>query len=284
MFGFGSSTMGFFLGTMGLLFGLPLRLLLGTTGLLFRLALGLLLCTLHFGLLLTTYGFFRLSLRLLLRAALCFLLGTHLLLFSGTACNFLLLTLHGGGLSLLANTFGFRSGGLFAGHAFCRGTLLLGRHLMLLHCGGLGLSARFFSLGGSLLGRHALLCSQDLHAVFFHFGIRSRQLSGPFLCHGALLQFQLLALLHCGGMRLFPGSMHVSFFSFGKCSGGPLLGCHFFCCDWLLCNAGFCRRLRLDCWWGSHHGRFGPFRLTDCHSCGSRRFSDLALMRHVPRV
>jgi hypothetical protein len=256
------------LSASGGFFSLPLghflrplcNLLLGTH-LLFSGTAGLLLSTLHFGLLLTTCGFFRLALRHLLCAALRFLLSTHLLLFSGTAClllglalgplfggmacDFLLLVPHGSGFSLLPDAIGFRGRCLFGGQAFSRGTLLLGCHLLLLlHDGSFGLLACFFSFGGGLPGRHALLLggqrllllssSCGLHAAFFRFGIRCSLFSGPFLCHGMLLQFQLLALLHCGGMGLFPGSMHVSSFSFGGCSGGHLFGRHFFSCHLLL--------------------------------------------------
>ncbi|MDI1312349.1 hypothetical protein, partial [Prosthecobacter sp.] len=115
------------------------------------------------------------------------LLGLHLLLFSGTACDFLLLTLHGSGLSL-PDAFSFRSGGLFGSHALRRGTLLLGCHLLLL-LGSSGLLARFFSLSGGLVSGHALLLGRQrlllrsggsLHAAFFRFSIRCGLFSSSF--------------------------------------------------------------------------------------------------------
>ena len=303
-FGLLLAACGFFSLTLGHLLRTLCGFLLGTC---------LLLSTLHFSLLLKTCGLFSLSLRHLLGTALCFLLGTHLLLFSGTACDFLLLALHGSGFSLLPDAFGFRSSGLFGGHAFSGGTLLLGRQLLLLlhggsfgllacffsldgslvsshalllggnllfllhrgsfgllaylfslggslvsghalllgrqlllllHDGSFGLLACFFSLGGSLVSGHALLLGGEsllllssggcLHAVFFRFGIRSGLFSGPFSCHATFLHPLLLALLHGGGTGLFPGSVHLSSFSFGGCSGGRLIGCHFLHCHWLL--------------------------------------------------
>ncbi len=275
----------------GLLFSLalghflrPLRcLLLGAHLLLFSGAAGLLLRALHFSLLLTTHLLFRLALSHFLRPLRSFLLGTHLLLFSGTACDFLLLALlHGYSFSLLANAFSFDDGSLFSSHALSRGTLLLGGHVLLLLRSG-GLLARFFSLGGSLFSDHALLLgglrlllrSGGLHSVFFRFGIRCSLLSSPFFCHASFLQTLLLALLHGCGTGLLPVSTHLNSLSFGRCSGGHLVSRHFLCGNWLLCSAGVSRRLWHDCGWSGHHGRGGPFRLTDWHDCGSRRFSGL---------
>ena len=334
---FGSGTLGFFLRTAGLLFGLalghflsPLRCLLlsahlllfgGTTCLLLRTlhlslllaacrffsltlshllstafgfllrthllffsgAACLLLRTLHFSLLLAACLLLRLALRHLLSAAFGFLLGAHLLFFSSTTCGLLLLALHGCGFSLLPGAFGFRSGGLFGGHAFSSGALLLGCHLLLLlRCrlltsffslgGGLvgshafsggalllrcRLLTSFFSLGGGLVGSHALLLGGQrlllrcggLHAAFFRFSVRSGLFSGPFFSHATFLHLLLLALLHAG-MALFPSGTKVSFLSFGGCVGGSLLSRHFFCCRRLLRSAGFSRGLWQGGWCG----------------------------------
>ena len=306
---FGSGTLGFFLRTAGLLFGLalghflsPLRCLLlsahlllfgGTTCLLLRTlhlslllaacrffsltlshllstafgfllrthllffsgAACLLLRTLHFSLLLAACLLLRLALRHLLSAAFGFLLGAHLLFFSSTTCGLLLLALHGCGFSLLPGAFGFRSGGLFGGHAFSSGALLLGCHLLLLlRC---RLLTSFFSLGGGLVGSHALLLGGQrlllrcggLHAAFFRFSVRSGLFSGPFFSHATFLHLLLLALLHAG-MALFPSGTKVSFLSFGGCVGGSLLSRHFFCCRRLLRSAGFSRGLWQGGWCG----------------------------------
>ena len=214
----------------------PFGFLLGAHLLLFSRTARLLLRTLHFRLLLAADLLFGLTLgRHFLSAAFGFLLRLHLLLFSGAAGGFLLLALlHGRSFRLLTNALGLRCGGLFGSHALSRGTLLLRCHLLLLlGRRRSGLLPCFFSLGGGLVGHHALLLgsqrlllrSDGLHAALFRFGIRSGLFSGPFLCLPMLLPFLLLALLHGGRMAPFPASVHASFFSFGS---------HFLCGCWRL--------------------------------------------------
>jgi hypothetical protein len=281
--------------TTSLLFSLALghflrplcSFLLGTHLLLFGGTAGLLLRTLHFRLLLAAGLLFGLALgRHFLSTAFGFLLRLHLLLLSGTAGGFLLLTLlHGCGFSLLANPFCFCGSGLFGSHAFSRGTLLLRCHLLLLlSCCRSGLLPCFFSLGGGLVGGHALLLggqclllrSGGLHAVLFRFGIRCGLFSGPFFCHATFLQPLLLALLHGSGSGLFPCCVHLSFFRFGG-SGGHLIGSHLLCGHRLLRNNGVSRLLRHDGWWSNHHSGWGPFRLADRHHRGGQRFRGLVL-------
>ena len=243
-----SLTLGYFLS--------PLRsLLLGTHLLLFGGTTRLLLSALGFSLLLTACLLFCLALhRHFLRAAYRFLLGAHLLFFCGSAGGLLLLALHGGGFSQLPDAICFRSGDFFNSHAFSGSSaLLLGGHLLLLlRSGSGGLLACPLSLGGGLVGGHALLlgglhrlhrllrCS-GLHAALFRFGACCRLLSGPFFCHGSFLHCLLLALLHGGAMGLLPGSLHASSFSLGGGSGSPWLS----------------RQLWHDCRWSSHDGRWG---------------------------
>ena len=200
------------------------RLLLGAHLLFFGGTACLFLRALHLSLLLAACLFLSLALCHLLRAAFGFLLRLHLLLFNGTAGGFLLLALlHGCGFSLLADALGLRCGGLVGRHALSRGTLLLHCHLLLLGGCRSGLLACFFSLGGGLVGRHALLLgrhrlllrSGGLHTALFRFGIHRGLFSSFFLCQPTFLHLLLLALLHGGRMGLFPASMHLSSFSLG---------------------------------------------------------------------
>ncbi|MDB6003154.1 MAG: hypothetical protein JWR15_141 [Prosthecobacter sp.] len=294
-----------FLLTTCLLLSLPLRHFLSSLLSAHLLLTGLFLGTLHFSFLLTTCLLFSgLALGHLLSGSLrSFLLGTHLLLFSGPT-RFVLLALHGGGFSLcLLSACGFRCG-LFIGHPFSRSTLLLhcqillllrrsgllgGRPLLL--SGGLGLLACFFNLSGPLLGCHTLLLGGSFYllATFLNFS-------------GCLLRSH--ALLLSDGFRLLRSvGLHAGFFGFSRCRclfGSPFL-CHrtFFRITPLavwhrgalgrrlasmpagIFTAGISRRLfnrrrRHGCRWHCHDGGRCPFRLN--HSSRPRnRFSGLAL-------
>lgn len=163
--GFGGSTgsslcrgtLGFFLGAARSFFRLPLRHLLSGA------LSGFLLCA-HLLFFSAAGLFLGLALGHFLRTAFGLLLGTHLLFF-GAASSLFLLTLHGGGLRLLAGTFGV-CGGLLSSD-------------FLLHGNGLCFQTRFFTLGGSLLGLHALLCC--LQRLLLSFSGRSCLLCGHLL-------------------------------------------------------------------------------------------------------
>ncbi len=200
-------------------------LLLGTHLLLFGGTTCLLLSALRFSFLLTSHLLLRLTLRHFLGAPFRFLLGAHLLYLGGLAGGLLLLTLHGGGFSLLPYPICFRSGSLVGGHAFSGSALLLGRHILLLLCSGSGgLLACLFSLGGGLVGGHALLLSGHL-LLLLRSGSGSLltclfSLGGGLVGGHALLLGGKRFLLRCGGL-------HAAFFRFGACC--RLLSSLFFC-------------------------------------------------------
>lgn len=198
-----------FLGTLCFSFLLAACLLLGP-------ALCHFLRTLRFSFLLTARLLLSLALLPLLRASLGLLLGTHLLLFSGTADRFLLLALHGGSLGLLSACGSHSSLFLFGSHAFSGGTLLLSCPLLLLLLRGLSF---------------LLLRSGGLHAGLFHFSgcgglIRSRffclrlgvrfllacffRLGCSLIGHHALLLGGLNLLLLCSG------GLHAGVFRFSS--------------------------------------------------------------------
>ena len=230
---FGRGTLGGFLGTAGSLFRLTLCHLLGTLGC-FLLSTRLLLDALHFGFLLTTRGFFGLALH---GSGLSLLANTFSGggLFGGQAlllCCHLLLLLRGDRRGLLACFFSLGCG-LFGGQAL----LLLRCHLLLLLRGNRrSVLACLFNLGGCFSGSHALLLSGHLLLLLrgdrrgllaSFFSLSDCLFSGLFLCHGPLLQFPLLALIHGGGLSLLCRSTQAGLF--GGCVGGPLIIRHFFC-------------------------------------------------------
>ena len=217
-----------FLGTLCFSFLLAACLLLGP-------ALCHFLRTLRFSFLLTARLLLSLALLPLLRASLGLLLGTHLLLFSGTADRFLLLALHGGGLCLLSACGSRSSLLLFGSHAFCCGTLLLScLLLLLLLCGLSFLLLRSGSLHAGLFrvsGRGGLFRSRFfclrlgvrfLLACFFRLGCR---LIGH---HALLLGGLSLLLLHSSG------GLHAGVFRFG--SHCALISGHFFRLSMRFCS------------------------------------------------
>ena len=287
---FGGSTLGGFLGTLGSFllstrlllgalhfgflltargfFGLALRHFLSAT---FRFLLGahllffgstacLLLRTLIFGLLLTARGFFGLALH---GSGLSLLANTFSGgLFGGQAFSIstlllgchILLRLRGDCCGLLTCFFSL-GGGLLGGQ-----TLLLCCHILLLLRGDrCGLLACFFSLSGCLFSRHALLlgghillllCGDCCGLLACFFSLSSCLFSGLFLCHGTLLQFPLLALIHGRGLSLICRSTLAGLF--GCRNVGTLIVRHFFCWHGRLRDDGSGRLLRHDLGWSTH--------------------------------